>query len=53
LSYHATIAECRALAEDYRRFDSKALNATGLRRWSATAVSGPTREALIVSAWRP
>jgi hypothetical protein len=30
LSYHATMAECRALAEDYRRFDSKALNATGL-----------------------
>jgi hypothetical protein len=30
LSYHATMAECRVLAEDYRRFDSKALNATGL-----------------------
>ena len=30
LSYHATMAECRALAEDYRRFDSKALNATRL-----------------------
>jgi predicted aminopeptidase len=30
LSYYATMAECRALAEDYRRFDSKALNATGL-----------------------
>ena len=30
LSYHATMAECRALAEGYRRFDSKALNATGL-----------------------
>ena len=30
LSYHATMGECRALAEDYRRFDSKALNATGL-----------------------
>jgi hypothetical protein len=30
LSYHATMSECRALAEDYRRFDSSALNATGL-----------------------
>jgi hypothetical protein len=30
LSYHATMAKCRALAEDYRRFDSRALNATGL-----------------------
>jgi hypothetical protein len=30
LSYHATMAECRALAEDYHRFDSRALNATGL-----------------------
>ena len=31
LSYHATMAECRVLAEDYQRFDC--------RRWSATAVS--------------
>ena len=30
LSYHATMAECRVLAEDYQRFDC--------RRWSATAV---------------
>jgi hypothetical protein len=30
LSYHATMAECRVLAEDYRRFDSRAINATGL-----------------------
>jgi hypothetical protein len=30
VSYHATMAECRVLAEDYRRFDTKALNATGL-----------------------
>ena len=30
LSYHETMAECRVLAADYRRFDSRALNATGL-----------------------
>jgi len=30
LSYHATMAECRAQAEDYRRFDTRAINATGL-----------------------
>jgi hypothetical protein len=30
LSYHATMAECRVLAEDYRRFDSKALACAGI-----------------------
>ena len=30
LSYPATMAKCRTLAADYRRFDTKALNATGL-----------------------
>ena len=30
LSYHATMAECRVLAEDYRRFDSKALARAGI-----------------------
>jgi hypothetical protein len=30
LSYPATMTECRTLAADYRRFDTKALNATGL-----------------------
>ena len=30
LSYHDTMAECRVLANDYRRFDTKALNGTGL-----------------------
>ena len=30
LSYLTTMAECRTLAADYRRFDTKALNATGL-----------------------
>ena len=30
LSYHATMAECRVLAEDYRRFDSKALAHAGI-----------------------
>ena len=43
LSYHATMAECRVLAEDYRRFDSKALAHAGIsRRWSATAVLRPS-----------
>ena len=30
LSYHDTMAECRVLAADYRRFDTRAINATGL-----------------------
>ena len=43
LSYHATMTECRVLAEDYRRFDSKALAHAGIsRRWSATAVLRPS-----------
>ena len=31
LSVHATMAECRALASEYRKFDARALNVTGLR----------------------
>ena len=30
LSVHATMAECRALASEYRKFDARALNVTGL-----------------------
>jgi hypothetical protein len=30
LSYHDTMAECRVLAEDYRRFDSKAPARAGI-----------------------
>ena len=30
LSYHATMAECRVQSADYRRFDTRAINATGL-----------------------
>jgi hypothetical protein len=30
LSYHDTMAECRVLAEDYRRFDSKVLARAGI-----------------------
>jgi hypothetical protein len=30
LSYHDTMTECRVLAEDYRRFDSKALARAGI-----------------------
>jgi hypothetical protein len=30
LSVHATMAECRALAKEYRKFDTRALNVTGL-----------------------
>jgi hypothetical protein len=30
LSYHAMMAECRVLAADYRRFDSKALKRAGI-----------------------
>ena len=30
LSVHATIAECRELAKEYRKFDTRALNVTGL-----------------------
>ena len=30
LSEHATMAECRALAREYRKFDTRALNVTGL-----------------------
>jgi hypothetical protein len=30
LSFHATMAECRALAGDYRRFDSRALVRAGI-----------------------
>lgn len=30
LSYHDTMVECRVLAEDYRRFDSKALARAGI-----------------------
>jgi hypothetical protein len=29
-SYHATMAECRALAGDYRQFDTKALERAGI-----------------------
>jgi hypothetical protein len=30
LSVHETMAECRALAKEYRKFDTRALNVTGL-----------------------
>ena len=30
LSWHETMAECRALASEYRKFDTRALNVTGL-----------------------
>jgi hypothetical protein len=30
LSVHATMAECRALASEYQKFDTRALNVTGL-----------------------
>ena len=30
LSVHATLAECRALASQYRKFDARALSVTGL-----------------------
>ena len=30
LSVHATMAECRALAKEYGKFDTRALNVTGL-----------------------
>ena len=30
LSWYKTIAECRALASEYRKFDTQALNVTGL-----------------------
>jgi hypothetical protein len=30
LSVHATMAECRALASEYRKFDARALSVTGL-----------------------
>ena len=30
LSYHDTMAECRVLAGDYRRFDTKALTRAGI-----------------------
>ena len=30
LSAHATMAECRALAKEYGKFDTRALNVTGL-----------------------
>jgi len=30
LSYHATMAECRVLAAEYHRFDSKALERAGV-----------------------
>jgi hypothetical protein len=30
LSVHATMAECRALANEYGKFDTRALNVTGL-----------------------
>ena len=30
LSYHHTMAECRVLAGDYRRFDTKALTRPGI-----------------------
>ena len=30
LSYHETMAECRILAGDYRRFDTKALTRAGI-----------------------
>jgi hypothetical protein len=30
LSVHATMAECRALASEYQKLDTRALNVTGL-----------------------
>jgi hypothetical protein len=30
LSVHATMAECRALASEYRKFDARAISVTGL-----------------------
>ena len=30
LSVHATMAECRALAREYQKFDTRALGVTGL-----------------------
>ena len=30
LSMHATMAECRTLAKEYGKFDTRALNVTGL-----------------------
>jgi len=30
LSYHDTVAECRGLADDYRRFDTKVLTRAGI-----------------------
>ena len=30
MSVHATMAECRALASEYRKFDTRALRVTGL-----------------------
>jgi hypothetical protein len=30
LSWYETMAECQALASDYRKFDTRALNVTGL-----------------------